>query len=75
MASELDGLNQTRKEIEEGMKQEAMAFCERLQFSDDAMPYGLVLFSARLASRCDWHFGISNQRKVSSPSDRFCRWR
>lgn len=28
MASELDGLNQTRKEIEEGMKQEAMAFCD-----------------------------------------------
>lgn len=26
MASELDGLNQTRKEIEEGMKQEAMLF-------------------------------------------------
>ena len=26
MASELDGLNQSRKEIEEGMKQEAMAF-------------------------------------------------
>ncbi|CAM3560666.1 single-stranded-DNA-specific exonuclease RecJ [Vibrio aquimaris] len=52
MASELDGLNQTRKEIEEGMKQEAMAFCERLQFSDDAMPYGLVLFQR------DWHQGV-----------------
>ncbi|GAK83528.1 single-stranded-DNA-specific exonuclease RecJ [Vibrio ponticus] len=36
MASELDGLNQTRKEIEEGMKQEAMAFCERLQFGENA---------------------------------------
>ena len=30
MASELDGLNQMRREIEQGMKQEAMAFCERL---------------------------------------------
>ena len=53
MASELDGLNQTRKEIEEGMKQEAMAFCERLQFGEDAeLPYGLALFQR------DWHQGV-----------------
>ncbi|AIW19892.1 single-stranded-DNA-specific exonuclease RecJ [Vibrio coralliilyticus] len=52
MASELDGLNQTRKEIEEGMKQEAMAFCERLQFGDKDMPHGLVLFQR------DWHQGV-----------------
>ena len=52
MASELDGLNQSRKEIEEGMKQEAMAFCERLQFGDKDMPYGLVLFQR------DWHQGV-----------------
>ncbi|RTZ14984.1 single-stranded-DNA-specific exonuclease RecJ [Vibrio aquaticus] len=52
MASELDGLNQTRKEIEEGMKQEAMAICERLQFGDSDMPHGLVLFQR------DWHQGV-----------------
>lgn len=52
MASELDGLNQTRREIEEGMKQEAMAFCERLQFGESQMPYGLVLFQR------DWHQGV-----------------
>ncbi|WGY47859.1 single-stranded-DNA-specific exonuclease RecJ [Vibrio sp. ABG19] len=53
MASELDGLNQTRKEIEEGMKQEAMAFCERLQFSKDSeLPHGLVMFQR------DWHQGV-----------------
>ncbi|EHY8549828.1 TPA: single-stranded-DNA-specific exonuclease RecJ [Vibrio parahaemolyticus] len=53
MASELDGLNQTRKEIEEGMKQEAMAFCERLQFGENSeLPYGLSLF------QCDWHQGV-----------------
>ncbi len=53
MASELDGLNQTRKEIEEGMKQEAMAFCERLQFGETSeLPYGLVLFQR------DWHQGV-----------------
>lgn len=53
MASELDGLNQTRKEIEEGMKQEAMAFCERLQFGKDTeLPHGLVMFQR------DWHQGV-----------------
>ncbi|MGY0616693.1 single-stranded-DNA-specific exonuclease RecJ [Vibrio sp. FJH11] len=53
MANELDGLNQTRKEIEEGMKQEAMAFCERLQFGENSeLPYGLVLFQR------DWHQGV-----------------
>ncbi|HFQ5433124.1 TPA: single-stranded-DNA-specific exonuclease RecJ [Vibrio vulnificus] len=53
MAHELDGLNQTRKEIEEGMKQEAMAFCERLQFSENSeLPYGLALFQR------DWHQGV-----------------
>ncbi|HAS8175842.1 TPA: single-stranded-DNA-specific exonuclease RecJ [Vibrio vulnificus] len=53
MAHELDGLNQTRKEIEEGMKQEAMAFCERLQFGENReLPYGLALFQR------DWHQGV-----------------
>ncbi|MGR5236145.1 single-stranded-DNA-specific exonuclease RecJ [Vibrio alfacsensis] len=53
MASELDGLNQTRKEIEEGMKQEAMAFCERLQFGENSkLPHGLALFQR------DWHQGV-----------------
>lgn len=53
MASELDGLNQTRKEIESGMKQEAMAFCERLQLgANSELPHGLVLFQR------DWHQGV-----------------
>ncbi|UJF20104.1 single-stranded-DNA-specific exonuclease RecJ [Vibrio sp. SS-MA-C1-2] len=53
MASELDSLNQSRKEIEEGMKQEAIAICERLKFNEqEEMPYGLVLFQS------DWHQGI-----------------
>lgn len=58
MASELDGLNQTRREIEQGMKQEAMAFCERLLnakggLSDlSQLPYGLTLYQA------DWHQGV-----------------
>ncbi|MGF1699696.1 single-stranded-DNA-specific exonuclease RecJ [Photobacterium makurazakiensis] len=52
MASELDALNQTRKEIEQGMKEEALAICERLKFNKQDMPYGLVLFQR------DWHQGV-----------------
>ncbi|MFV0574335.1 MAG: single-stranded-DNA-specific exonuclease RecJ [Vibrio sp.] len=58
MANELDGLNQTRREIEQGMKQEAMAFCERILNANgglsntDSLPYGLTLFQA------DWHQGV-----------------
>lgn len=53
MASELDALNQDRKAIEEGMKQEAMAFCERIQVNDETqLPYGLALFQR------DWHQGV-----------------
>ncbi|MDB1124826.1 single-stranded-DNA-specific exonuclease RecJ [Vibrio algarum] len=53
MASELDGLNQTRREIEQGMKQEAMAFCEQLQFGKNSeLPYGVALFQR------DWHQGV-----------------
>lgn len=53
MASELDGLNHTRRDIEAGMKQEAMAFCERLQLGgEQSLPYGLVLFQR------DWHQGV-----------------
>lgn len=58
MASELDGLNQMRREIEQGMKQEAMAFCERLLngkdclAKDSQLPYGVTLYQA------DWHQGV-----------------
>lgn len=53
MASELDSLNQTRKEIEESMKQEAIAACERLQLAAESeLPYGVVLFQR------DWHQGV-----------------
>jgi single-stranded-DNA-specific exonuclease len=53
MASELDALNQTRKEIESGMKQEAVAFCERLKLGEGSeLPYGLSLFQR------DWHQGV-----------------
>lgn len=54
MAAELDALNQTRKEIEAGMKQEAVAWCERLiaEKSEQDLPVGLALFQR------DWHQGV-----------------
>ena len=54
MASELDALNQTRKDIEQGMKQEAVAWCERLiaEQSEQDLPVGLALFQR------DWHQGV-----------------
>ncbi|MEZ9524823.1 single-stranded-DNA-specific exonuclease RecJ [Enterovibrio norvegicus] len=53
MASELDALNQTRKDIEQGMKEEAMAICERLQFGEQTkLPCGLALFQR------EWHQGV-----------------
>lgn len=52
MAVELDALNQTRRQIEEGMKQEAMALCARLQWDEARLPYALVLYQA------DWHQGV-----------------
>jgi len=51
-AIELDALNQSRKEIEESMKIEAMGICEKLQFEEESMPMGLVLFHP------EWHQGV-----------------
>lgn len=51
-ATELDALNQSRKEIEQGMKEEALAICEKLQFSKTDMPMGLVLYQS------EWHQGV-----------------
>ncbi|MBE2894391.1 single-stranded-DNA-specific exonuclease RecJ [Spirabiliibacterium falconis] len=51
LAQDLDDLNQTRKQIEQGMKQEAMAVCERLSALDD-LPMALALYQE------DWHQGV-----------------
>lgn len=52
LAYELDSLNQTRKEIEQGMKLEALKICQRLNHLDHDAPYGIVLYQA------DWHQGV-----------------
>jgi single-stranded-DNA-specific exonuclease len=50
MAAQLDGLNQDRKSIEQGMQREALAQLKELPL--ETMPFGLCLFDA------DWHQGV-----------------
>ncbi|WP_311969059.1 single-stranded-DNA-specific exonuclease RecJ [Pseudomonas baltica] len=50
MAEELDGMNQDRKNIEQGMQREALAQLKELPL--ESMPFGLCLFDA------DWHQGV-----------------
>ena len=52
LALELDDLNQTRKEIEQGMKQEALNICRNLTALRQELPLGVVLYQA------DWHQGV-----------------
>ncbi|ABR74870.1 single-stranded-DNA-specific exonuclease RecJ [Actinobacillus succinogenes 130Z] len=52
LALELDDLNQTRKEIEQGMKQEALDICRNLTALRRELPLGMVLYQA------DWHQGV-----------------
>ncbi|MDG2960081.1 single-stranded-DNA-specific exonuclease RecJ [Bisgaard Taxon 10/6] len=52
LALELDDLNQTRKEIEQGMKQEALDICRNLTALRQELPLGVVLYQA------DWHQGV-----------------
>lgn len=52
LASELDALNQTRKEIEQGMQREALALCEALERSSEALPLGIAMYHP------EWHQGV-----------------
>lgn len=52
LASDLDALNQTRREIEQGMQVEALALCDKLESSSDALPYGLAMYHP------EWHQGV-----------------
>ncbi|OOF82300.1 single-stranded-DNA-specific exonuclease RecJ [Rodentibacter ratti] len=52
LALELDQLNQTRKEIEAGMKFEALEICRNLTALFNELPTGIVLYQA------DWHQGV-----------------
>ena len=52
LAAELDALNQTRREIEQGMEVEALALCSRMESSRTALPNGLAIYHA------EWHQGV-----------------
>lgn len=52
MAVELDQLNKTRREIEQGMQIEAEHIMRGLSFSDAEIPNAISLFQA------DWHQGV-----------------
>lgn len=52
LASELDALNQTRKEIEQGMQAEALTLCEQLERGRETLPGGLAMYHP------EWHQGV-----------------
>lgn len=52
LASDLDALNQDRREIEQGMQVEALRLCETLERSRDELPYGLAMYHP------EWHQGV-----------------
>ena len=52
LASELDALNVSRREIEQSMQQEAMLSLQKLSIDQDNLPLALCLFEP------DWHQGV-----------------
>lgn len=52
LANELDALNQTRKEIEQGMQAEALTLCEQLERGHAELPGGLAMYHP------EWHQGV-----------------
>jgi len=52
MAAELDDLNKTRREIEQGMQVEAEQVLTSLKFDEDNLPNAIALYQQ------DWHQGV-----------------
>ncbi len=52
LAYDLDLLNKTRREIENGMRVEALALCKNLPNFEQNLPYAIALYQA------DWHQGV-----------------
>ncbi|MEH6453465.1 MAG: single-stranded-DNA-specific exonuclease RecJ [Psychromonas sp.] len=52
LANELDGLNQSRREIEQGMQDEALKTLANLSLDETSIPHAICLFEA------DWHQGV-----------------
>lgn len=49
LANDLDALNQTRREIEQGMQVEALQLCDQLERTSTELPYGLAMYHP------EWH--------------------
>jgi single-stranded-DNA-specific exonuclease len=64
LANELDALNQTRKEIEQGMQAEALTLCEKLERSGDTLPGGLAMYHPS-GIRAWWAFWRRASKSVS----------
>lgn len=52
LANDLDALNQTRREIEQGMQVEALELCDQLERTTTELPYGLAMYHP------EWHQGV-----------------
>ena len=52
MAAELDSLNKSRREIEQGMQHEAETIMKQLNFTDENLPFAISLFHEQ------WHQGV-----------------
>ncbi|ROR13243.1 single-stranded-DNA-specific exonuclease RecJ [Erwinia sp. JUb26] len=52
LAGELDALNQTRKEIEQGMQAEALTLCNSLEQNSEELPLGIAMYHP------EWHQGV-----------------
>ncbi len=52
MAADLDDLNKSRREIEQGMQHEAEQVLKNLSFTDENLPHAISLFQK------DWHQGV-----------------
>lgn len=64
LANELDALNQTRKEIEQGMQAEALTLCQQLERSGDTLPGGWRCI-IRSGTRAWWGFWRHGLKSVS----------
>lgn len=52
MAAELDSLNKSRREIEQGMQHEAEIIMKQLNFTEESLPFAISLFHDQ------WHQGV-----------------
>lgn len=52
LAYDLDALNQARREIESGMKEEALRLCKSMPNFEQDLPYAIALYQS------DWHQGV-----------------